>query len=309
MRGTIDLGAIGLFVQVAELASFRGAADALGVPRSSVSRRVAELEEQLGTRLLQRTTRKVTLTDAGAAYLKACGPSIESLREAARALTQEANEARGRLRVTAAITFGERFLGPVISEYLDSNPHVTLDLVLTDRYVDVIQEGFDLAFRAGSVRDPSLTARELGRARLRCFASEEYLHRRGTPRSPRDLADHDCVIYGPLAQGGRWSFHVNGRTANIAVRGRVTVNSLRLAVEAAQRGLGIVRLPANPAVDFTFDSGAKGKLVEVLASYGSPPSPVFAVYQSGGLAPPRLRTFLDVAMRHLETTLSRPRRA
>lgn len=296
MDRTIDLGAIAVFVRVAETASFRGAADGLGIPRSTVSRRVADLERQLGTRLLKRTTRKVSLTDAGAAYLRSCQPALGALDEAARTISSTSVEARGRLRVTAAVTFGERFFGPIIDEYMRANPHVELDVLLTDRYVDIVQEGVDLAFRGGAVGDESLVARELGRGQARCYASPAYLERRKKPRRPADLEGHDCILYGPLAPGGRWSFRVNDRTVHTSVRGRLVVNSLPLSLDAAVRGGGIVRLPA----PFAEEQVKSGALVELLGPYAQPARPFFVVYPGGVHTPPRVRAFIEVAMKHLD---------
>lgn len=291
----MDLAAVAVFVHVAETASFRGAAESLGIPRSTVSRRVAYLEKQLGTRLLKRTTRAVSLTDAGAAYLRACQPALGALEEAAREISTTAVEARGRLRVTAPINFGDRFMGPMIEHYLRENPHVELDVLLTDRHVDVVQEGVDLAFRAGGVRDESLVAREIGRAQLRCYASPRYLHDRKKPRVPADLADHDCVVYPPLAVHGRWTFSAKQRTVHQSVRGRLVVNSMVLSVDAAVRGLGIARLPAPMAMEEV----ERGTLVEVLPSFAPPAGAVYLVYAGGAHVPPRVRTFIDVALRYL----------
>src|SRR3984885_10242891 len=187
MHGTIEVGAVELFVRVAELRSFRGAADASGVPRSTVSRRISELEHALGTRLIERTTRRVELTSAGKTYLRACRPALGMILEAGRALSTSSEETAGRLRVTAPVTLGEGFLGDVVAECLARHPQMSIELVLTDRHVDLVEEKFDLAFRAGTLKDTSLVAHELGRAQPRCFATREYLRDHGTPRSPRDL--------------------------------------------------------------------------------------------------------------------------
>jgi DNA-binding transcriptional LysR family regulator len=295
MNGTIDLASVAVFVRVAETASFRGAADALGIPRSTVSRRVAALEKKLGTRLLKRTTRDVSLTDAGAAYLRSCQPALDALEEAARAVSSTSIEARGRLRITTAVTFGERFLGPIIEEYLRANPHVEVEVLLADRHVDLVQEGFDVAFRGGGVGDDSLVARELGRAPVRCFASPSYLEGRQRPRRPADLEAHDCIVYPPLAPGGRWSFRVNDRTVHTPVRGRLVVNSLPLSLEAAVRGVGIARAPMPLAVEPV----RSGALVELLAPYVQPPSPFFVVYPSGVHTAARVRAFIEVATKYL----------
>jgi DNA-binding transcriptional LysR family regulator len=293
MQGTIEVGAVELFVRVAELQSFRGAADALGVPRSTVSRRIGELERALNTRLLRRTTRRVELTSAGKTYLRACSPAIGTILEAGRALSASSEETAGRLRVTAPVTFGERLLGDVVAECLARHPQMSIELVLTDRQVELVAEKFDLAFRGGPLKDTSVVAHELGRARQRCYAAAEYLRERGTPRTPRDLLQHDCILFAPFAPRGRWTFRSRGRTVEVPVRGRLVVNSIPLALDVATRGLGIVRVPGTLA--------AEGKqLVEVLDTYAPPPRPAYAVHPSGGRVTPAARVFLEVAKRHLE---------
>ena len=301
MGGTIEVGAVGLgavvlFVRVAELRSFRGAADALGVPRSTVSRRVGELERALGTRLLQRTTRRVELTSAGKTYLRACSPALGTILEAGRALSTSSEETAGRLRVTAPVTFGEGLLGDVVAECLARHPQMSIELMLTDRLVELVDEKFDLGFRSGTLRDTSLVAHELGRAQLRCFAAREYLRDRGTPRAPRDLLRHDCILFAPMAPRGHWTFRSRGRTVEVPVRGRLVVNSIPLALDAAMRGLGIVRVPGA----LVREGPAAKQLVEVLDTYAPPPRPAYAVHPSGGRVTPAARVFLEIAKRHLE---------
>jgi DNA-binding transcriptional LysR family regulator len=295
MQGTLEVGAVALFVRVAELRSVRGAAETLGVPRSTVSRQIRELERTVGTRLLQRTTRRVELTSAGKAYLRACGPAVGAILEAGRALSAGSEETAGRLRVTAPVTFGEGFLGDVVAECLARHPQMSVELVLTDRHVELVEEKFDLAFRSGTLKDTSLVAHELGRAQARCFAAHDYLRDRGTPRAPRDLLRHDCILFTPLAPRGRWMFRSRGRTVEVPVRGRLVVNSIPLALDAAKRGLGIVRVPRA--------LGAEGlaakQLVEVLEGYAPPPRPAYAVHPSGGRVLPAARVFLEIAKRHL----------
>ena len=305
MSGTISLDAIAIFARVAEDASFRGAAAELGIPPSTVSRKVAELEAQLGVRLLRRTTRRVALTDAGRAYLRACQAPLGALAEAGRAVRDAGVEARGRLRVTASVTFGERYLGPMLEAYMREHPRVEVEVLLTDRYVDLVEEGFDVAFRAGNVGDPSLVARELGSGVLRCVASPAYLSARPAPRKPQDLTDHDCVVYPPLAPSGRWTFRSRGRAVHVPARGRLVAHSLPLAFEAARRGMGVTRVPEPLA----HDAPAAGELVEVLGAYRPPPSPFLLVYPSRGHVTPRLRAFIDVAMAARIPGADRPRAA
>jgi DNA-binding transcriptional LysR family regulator len=290
--GAVELGAVELFVRVAELRSFRGAADALGVPRSTVSRRIGALERALGTRLLQRTTRRVELTSAGKTYLRACSPALGTILEAGRALSTSSEETAGRLRVTAPVMLGEGLLGDVVAECLARHPQMSIELVLTDRLVELVEEKFDLGFRSGTLKDTSLVAHELGRSQPRCFAAREYLRDRGTPRTPRDLLRHDCILFTPMTPRGRWTFRSRGRTVEVPVRGRLVVNSIPLALDAATRGLGIVRVPAALGL-------AASQLVEVLDGYAPPPRPAYAVHPSGGRVAPAARVFLEIAKRHL----------
>ena len=296
MGGTIELSAVELFVRIAELRSFRAAGDALGVPRSTVSRRVVELESALGARLFHRSTRHVELTSAGKTYLRECGPALGTIIEAGRALATRSADTAGRLRVTAPVTLAETLLSDVVAECLARHPQMRLELVLTDRHVDLVAEKFDLAFRTGTLRDTSVVAHELGRAQLRCFASREYLRDRGTPVTPGGLRQHECILFTPLAPGGRWRFRSRGRAIEIPVRGRLVVNSLPLAIAAAARGLGIARLPGALVIE---GLGAS-QLVEVLDAYAPPASPVYAVHASGGRVSPAARAFLEIAKRHLE---------
>lgn len=297
--GTIDIGAVELFVRVAELRSFRAAGDALGVPRSTVSRRVAELESALGTRLFHRTTRHVELTSGGKAYLRACGPALGAIAKAGRALATRDEDITGRLRVTAAVTLAETMLGEVVAECLARHPQMQLELVLTDRHVDLVEEKFDLAFRSGTLRDTSVVAHEIARSQVRCFASREYLRDRGTPLVPRDLRRHECILFPPYAPRGRWTFRSRGRAMEIPVRGRLVVNSIPLAIDAAARGLGIARLPG--AV--MREGLAANQLVAVLDAYAPPARPLHAVHASGGRVSPTARAFLEIAKRHLAHSL------
>ena len=265
-----------------------------------MSRRIAELESALGTRLFHRTTRHVELTSAGKTYLHACGPALGTIVKAGRALATRSEDTAGRLRVTAPVTLAETSLGEVVAECLAGHPQMRLELVLTDRHVDLVEEKFDLAFRTGTLKDTSVVARELGRGQLRCFASREYLRDRGTPLTPRDLRQHECILFTPLAPRGRWTFRSRGRAMEVSVRGRLVVNSIPLAIEATARGLGIARLPGTPVLEGL----AANQLVEVLDTYAPPAQPVYAVYASGGRVSPAARAFLEIAKRHLEQRLS-----
>jgi DNA-binding transcriptional LysR family regulator len=296
MSGTIDLGAVELFARVAELRNFRAAGDALGIPRSTVSRRIADLENALGQRLFHRTTREVKLTSAGTTYLRGCAPALEAIRDAGRALAINSEDTAGRVRVTAPATLAEALLSDVIGECLELHPQMRLELVLTDRHVDLAEEKFDLAFRSGTLKDTSVVAHELGRRQVRCFASREYLRERGTPLTPRDLRRHECILFTPHAPRGRWTFLARGRSVEVPVRGRLVVNSIPLAIDAATRGLGVARVPPEAVLERL----TKSQLVEVLDAYALPPRPLYAVHASGGRFSPAARAFLEIAKRHIE---------
>src|SRR5215831_21162783 len=200
----------------------------------------------------------------------------------------------GRLRVTAPVTLAETLLGEVVAECLARHPQMRLELVLTDRHVDLVEEKFDLAFRTGTLKGISVVAHELGRGQ-RCFASREYLRDRGTPRTPRDLRRHDCILFSPLAPRGRWTFRSRGRAMEVPVRGRLVVNSLPLAIDAAARGLGIARLPGALVIEGL----AANQLVEVLDAYVPPAQPLYAVHAGGVRVSPAARAFLEIAKRQL----------
>ncbi len=291
-----DLNAVTAFVAVVEQRTFRGAARSLGVPKSTVSRRVALLEEQLGAQLLQRTTRTVTLTDVGEAFHARATLALSTLSDAARDVQQSEAAPRGVLRLTAPLSFAENYLGDIVAEFLRGNPDVRVTLDLTDRYVDLVAEGYDLALRAGELADSTLKAKRLGAGAFALVASRKYLAARGTPKTPQDLERHDCIVYAPTERGARWPLLSGRRVMPLPVRPRVAVNSFLLARRLAVAGLGIARLPAR----FSSELEAKGQLVRVLDGYAPPPSPLHAVFPPGPRLAPRVRAFVDLLMVRLD---------
>lgn len=294
----LDLNAITSFVAVVEHRSFRAAARSLGVPKSTVSRRVALLEEQLGVQLLQRTTRTVTLTDVGDAFHQRCGQALATINDAAREVRQSESAPRGVLRMTAPITFAEHFLGDIIGEFLRSNPDVRVTLDLTDRYVDLVAEGFDLALRAGTLADSSLKARLLGTNPLAMVASPAYLELHGTPTTPADLLEHDCIVYSGNERSAKWPLLVKRKVTQVPVRVRVAVNSFMLARDFAVAGLGIARMPGG----FSEELEEAGKLTRVMTDFMPPPSPLHAVFPPGPHLAPRVRGFVDLLASKLDTS-------
>lgn len=289
--GHIDFNAAWVLVRVVQEGSFRSAARALGMPKTTVSRKVAELEEQLGAQLLQRTTRTLSLTDAGAAFIEEAEGAIARLEAAEAAVSELQREPRGKLRVTTTVPLGQAFLAPMVVEFLDAHPGVEVLLHLTDRPVDLVAERFDVALRTGALADSSLIARRVGSGTYRVVASPDYLARHGTPSRPADLAGHSCLRFARLGVAVRttWSFGKGSRAAEVPVSGRFASDDFASLRTAAERGLGIARLPALIA----HESIRQGRLVSLLDAYASPPTPLHLVYVGGRYLPPRTRAFLD----------------
>lgn len=304
MASGVRIDDMRLFAELAEAGSLTSAADRLGMPKQTVSRRLSELETALGVQLAQRTTRRLRLTDVGRVYAVRCREVARLADEANRAATAVADdEPRGTLRVTADPTFGEAFLPGLSAEFLAQYPQVRLEVALTNRYVDLIDEGFDLAFRVGRLEDSSLIVRRLGPARLLCCAAPEYLEQRGTPADPTALAEHDCIELSPHRGPSRWPFRgADGRIQTIAVTGRIQVDSLPMARRVAQAGLGIANLPAfacTPDVE-------SGRLQTVLDPWTVDVGGVHVVYPPQRFLAPRVRRFVDLAIERFGGGLDHP---
>jgi DNA-binding transcriptional LysR family regulator len=254
-----------------------------------VSRYVAELEDHLHTRLLQRTTRRINLTESGRAFHERCVQILAELDEAEREASQEAAAPRGTIRLTTSINFGTHQVTPAIALFLARHPQVKFDVSLSDRIVDIIEEGFDLAIRIGGAGAQNLVARKLGEARLVACASPGYIARHGAPAAPEDLARHNCLTY-EYALRDAWTFRDSaGRERTVRVAGSLNSNNGDLNAAAAVQGVGIVLEP-----DFIVGSELRsGKLVPVLESFEAPPSPIYAVYPSRRFLPAKVRAFVD----------------
>jgi len=289
--GQMDLNAALVLVRVAQSGSFRGAAHALGMPRTTVSRKVAELEEQLGAQLLHRTTRTLALTDAGAAFVEAAEGALAHLEAAEAAVTELQREPRGCVRVTTTVPIGELVLAPIVADFLDVYPDIEVVLHLTDRPVDLIAERFDVAIRTGALPDTSLVARLVGSSAYRIVASPAYLLRKGAPARPSDLSSHPCLRFTKLGTAVRttWPFGRGTRATEVPVTGRLVSDDFVVLRSAAERGLGIARIPFLVA----HEAIREGRLVALLESYAPPPTPLHLVHLGGRNLPPRTRAFLD----------------
>jgi DNA-binding transcriptional LysR family regulator len=285
-----NLADIAVFVRVVERGSFTQAADDLSLSRAVVSKYLSRLESRLGARLLHRTTRRLSLTEAGAALFEASRGAIERIDEAEAAVARLQSKPRGRLRVSAPMSFGILHLGPAIADFSREHPEVTLDMRLDDRYVNLVEEGFDVAIRIGNLSDSSLVARKLASTRSVACASPDYLARQGEPEAPEDLASHDCLIYSYLSTANVWRFTApGGREIPVAVTGSYRINNGIVLAEAAVAGHGILMAP-------TFYIGhllREGKLRRILTRYGLPELGIYAVYPQRDHVPPKVRVFVD----------------
>ena len=237
-----DLNDVLIFTKVVEAGSFTAAARGLGLPTSTVSRRVARLEAHLDTRLLQRTTRKLSLTDAGRLYYERGAQVFTGLEEAEQILAETRAAPRGRVRVTAPVehTIVMRMVRPFLERY----PGVQVDLELTNRSVNLVEEGFDVGIHAGALADSSLVASKLMDSPFQLVASPAYLELRGEPGRIQELSGHDCIVFGGTSLNAAWSFSVGRKIVKVPIRGRVAVNHLQAVRDAALAGLGIAMLPA-----------------------------------------------------------------
>jgi DNA-binding transcriptional LysR family regulator len=284
------LAAIEAFVRVAECGSFSKAAERLHSSKSVVSRQVGALEAELGARLLHRTTRALTLTEAGRSYFAQAARILADLAEANASVGQLQAAPRGRLHVSAPMSFGFLHLAPAVPDFLDRYPDVEIELAMNDRYVDLVDEGFDMAVRIGKLEDSSLVARKLAPARRTVCAAPAYLQARGVPGSPDDLKAHECLCYSNVGPSQEWRFvRPDGRPWPVEVRGRLHANNGDALRAAALRGFGLAVLPSF-LVGRDFQSGA---LVSVLEAFMPQDSAVYAVYPHARHLSPKVRAFVD----------------
>ncbi|MEE8271095.1 MAG: LysR family transcriptional regulator, partial [Alphaproteobacteria bacterium] len=239
-----------IFARVVEANSFTVAARRLGLSKSAVSKQIARLEDRLGARLLNRTTRRISPTEVGAAFYERCARVAAEVEEAELAVTRLQAEPRGVLRVNAPMSFGMAHLAPAIAAFMERYPDVRIDLTLNDRVVDLIDEGFDVAVRIGHLADSSLVARRLAPSRLVLCAAPSYVERRGAPATPDDLVNHDCMVYSIVATGEQWTFvGRDGAHHTVRVAARLRVNNGDEMRDIAAAGLGLTILPTFIAAD------------------------------------------------------------
>lgn len=286
------LEAMSAFVTVVDQNGFAPAARRLGISASAVTRLVASLEEHLGITLLRRTTRSMTLTDAGTRYLERARRILAEVQEAESSAQAERHVPSGRLLVTAPATFGRIHVGPLMAAYLKRHTEVSGELMLSDRIVNLVEEGIDLAVRIGDLDDSSLIARRAGATRRVLVGSPAYLARRGVPRSPAELRGHDTITFGGLGDSVAWRFIVGGEERRVMVASRYTTNSADSAVWHAAEGGGLAMVLAYQAADALKER----RLQVVLEEFERPALPIQFVYPASRLLSAKVRTFVDLAL-------------
>ncbi|GER01804.1 transcriptional regulator [Iodidimonas gelatinilytica] len=293
-----QLAALRVFLKVAEKGSFSMAARSLNLSKSAVSKLISALEDHLGARLFYRTTRQVSLTEEGRAYVQRATRILEDLADADNAVSSLNAEPRGTLRISCALDFGLRHVAPALPEFLGQYPDLKIDVDFNDRFVDLVEEGYDLALRIGSLSDSSLIARKIAVARMVVAASPAYLARYGTPLSPADLADHDCLLYRGRNNSGEWAFTgPDGQSQSVRVSGPMRANNGDALKETARHGLGIVAIP-----DFLLGADLEQEgLVEILRDYQQALLPVQSIYPPNRHLSTKVRRFIDYLAQRFST--------
>jgi DNA-binding transcriptional LysR family regulator len=290
--------ALSVFAKVVEQGSFARAAERLELSTSAVSRHVADLEAHLGARLLNRTTRRLSLTETGAAFYERCVQLLADLEEAEEAVTSTAIVPRGTLKLTCSITFGIRHLAPAIAAFAALHPQMRFDVELSDRVVDIVDEGFDLAVRIGEIGSQSLIGRRIGASQLICCAAPVYLRERGTPTAPGDLIEHTCLSYEYLPSRNVWRFcDRDGNCQDIRITGTAHANNGEMLTALATAGIGICYEP-----DFIVAPELRtGALVQLMRDFSAPSVAIYVVYPSRRHLSAKVRAFVDFLIERFES--------
>lgn len=278
------------FVAVVEQGSFTKAADMLGQTKSAVSKHVTKLEERLGVKLLNRTTRKLSLTDAGQNYYEKASAIIEQAEEAEAEITCFQAAPRGKLRVTMPIAFGQSDMKDILPAFMKEHPEIELDIFLSDQVVDLMGGNFDLAIRIGQLKDSSLIAKKLGSANISMVASPAYWKEHGKPEHPQDLQNHNCLLYSNAVNPRVWKFTCpDGQVETVRVNGNFQSNNGQLDINMALSGLGICQSPNFYCEEYI----QSGQLEAVLDHYGKEEVGIYAVYLPARHVPTKIRAFID----------------
>ena len=287
-------GAIPVFVAVVENGGFSAAARTLGISKSAVSKRINQLEAHLGVRLLHRTTRKLSLTEAGERYFEHAAQALNAAGQAEDAVTELQGEPQGNLKISSPMSFGRLHVAPLIPKLLQRYPKLRINLVMDDRKVDLVAGGFDVAIRAGNLPASTLIARKLAPVRQVLCASPDYIDRYDRPGTPAELSSHNCLLYSYSSDANEWTLIGESGPETVTVSGSYQVNNSEALLEALKEGIGIGRLP-------TFDAGPDlktGRLVKLFESYRLPDFTLYAVFPERQYLPAKVRAFLDFAIEY-----------
>jgi DNA-binding transcriptional LysR family regulator len=295
------LDSMSILIAVVDAGSLSAAARLLDMPLATVSRKVAELEAHLNTRLLHRSTRQLSLTEAGISYVAACRRILEEIGEAERAATGEYASPKGELLVTAPVAFGRLHVVPVVAEFLTQYPDISVNLLLTDRVVHLMDEHADAAIRIGELPDSMLMATRVGTVRRLICASPGYLAAHGVPARPQDLAGHACITFEVLASMRAWVFGSGKGELSVPVQSRLTVNTAEAAIAAATLGVGLIRVLSYQVADAVREQALR----VVLEEFESAPLPVSLVHTGQAPLPLKLRAFLDFVTPRLRARTAR----
>jgi len=286
-----------LFVKAVETGSFSATARSMNLTPSAVSKQISRLEDRLGARLFNRTTRQLAATGEGRAYYERCQQILADIQEAEAAVAELNTEPRGALRVNMPVVFGRRHIVPILGEFLERYPYVSMELSMSDQFVDPIAEGADMLIRVGELKDSSLIARKLAEARRVVAAAPAYWKKNGTPQKPEELRAHNCLTYSYLSSGNTWRMtDLKGKEHVIQAKGNLASNNGEALLEAAAGGLGVVNLPTwmvGPDLE-------SGRLTEVLADYAQPEPSVHVIYPPGRHLSAKVRAFVDFLAGHFK---------
>ncbi|QBC32336.1 LysR family transcriptional regulator [Pandoraea sp. XY-2] len=294
------LESMSILIAVVDAGSLSAAARRLGMPLATVSRKVGDLEAHLKTRLLHRTTRQLSLTEAGSSYVAACRRILEEVGEAERAATGEYATPKGELVLTAPVVFGRLHVLPVVAQFLAQYPEIDINLVLTDRVVHLMDEHTDVALRIGDLPDSTLVATGIGEVRRVICGSPGYFGVHGVPSTPGDLSGHACITFEVLASRRAWVFGAGRGEQSVPIRSRLTVNTAEAAISAAVLGVGLVRVLSYQVAQALQDD----TLRVVLDNFEAAPLPVYLVHKGQAPLPLKLRAFLDFATPRLRARIS-----
>lgn len=276
------------FIRVADLGSFSKAARELGVGQPAITKMIAAMEKQVGSRLLHRTTTRITMTEVGALYYEKCRLILHHIEEASNVAALMQSQLQGSLRISTSVAFGRRVISPMVMTFLKEHPQIQIDLTCDDRYVNLVEQGIDLAIRMGKLADSTLGARYLGRNPWVIAAAPNYLKAKGQPKKPAELPKHSCLIYSTVQGDSSWQLTgPNGKTETVTVNGPLRSNSLSTILAATRSGMGVAALPLYVA----HESLKTGAIREVLSDWQLPSQEIHAVFPSPKMIPTKVSVF------------------